>query len=309
MHSVKRSIVFLLALAAMLSRAVAGPPARMQPAEPAQLRCNPGRPQSIPARAATAPGGHEFARRLEALSGPARDALIRAELLAGNIPDFLRHLVPISIPDGGSPPSRVELIACVLPDYLAIGSDRDFVFVPMGLAAALEVAGGLGFTLPTPDLVDAIYRASAIKLAPFPLPASDEMRSTAYFVWHNDLIAQQRDALRAAVGELTAGHKKDLVLSSRLWSLPGRVAIYGWHRSADEPIQPLSTRHGARYADYSHGVRLVSDTVYVNGMPRAMAEVLEDSALASRLTDEGPWTQVAKRLGALIGHEDAPPSM
>ena len=99
------------------------------------------------------------------------------------------------------------------------------------------------------------------------------------------------------------------MLSSRLWSVPGRVAIYGWHRGADEPIQPLSTRHGARYADYSHGVRLVSDTVYVNGMPRKMTEVLEDSVLASRLTDEVPWTEVAKRLAALIGHEGAPPSM
>ena len=308
MHSVKHSIVFLLALAAMLSSAVAGPPAHTPP-EAAQLKCDQGRLQSIPARAATASGGHEFARRLEALSVPARDALIRAQLLAGNIPDFLRHLVPVSIPDGGVTPSRVQLTACVLPDYLAIGSDGDFVFVPMGLAAALEVAAGFGFTLPTPDLVDAIYRASAVKLAPLPLPASDEMRSTAYFIWHNDLIAQQRDTLRAAIGELTAGHKKDLVLSSRLWSLPGRVAIYGWHRGPDEPIQPLSTRHGARYADYSHGVRLVSNTAYVNGMPRAMMEVLEDSALASRLTDEGPWTQVAKRLAALIGHEDAPSSM
>jgi hypothetical protein len=279
----------------------------MQPPEPAQLRCDQGRLQSIPARATTAPGGHEFAGRIEALTGAARDALIRAQLLSGNIPAFLRHLVPVSIPPSGAA-SQVELTACVLPDYLAIGSDRDFVFVPMGLAAALEVAGRLGFTLPTPDLVDAIYRASAVRLAPLPLPASDEMRSTAYFVWHNDLIAQQRDALRAALGELTAGHKKDLVLSSRLWSLPGRVAIYGWHLSADEPIQPLSTRHGARYADYSHGVRLVSDTVYVNGMPRAMTEVLEDSALASRLTDEGPWTEVAKRLAALMKHPAAPPS-
>ena len=308
MHFVKRGIGLLLGLAAMLSSAVAGMPAPAQRPPAVQARCDQGRLQSIPARAAAAPGGHEFARRIAALTGAARDALIRAQLLSGNIPHFLRHLLPVSIPPSGAA-SQVELTACVLPDYLAIGSDRDFVFVPMGLAAALEVAGRLGFTLPTPDLVDAIYRASAVRLAPLPLPASDEMRSTAYFVWHNDLIAQQRAVVHAVPGELTAGDKKDLVLSSRLWSLPGRVAIYGWHRSADEPIQPLSTRHGARYADYSHGVRLVSDTVYVNGMPRAMTEVLEDPALASRLTDEGPWIQVAKRLAALIGHEGVPPSM
>jgi hypothetical protein len=305
MHSVKPAIWLLLILAATLARAVAGTPTQRPESVPA--RCDQAGLQSIPARPADAPGGHVFARQIQALSGPARDALIGAELLAGNIPDFLRHLVPIPIRDEGAA-TQVELTACVLPDYLAIGSDRDFVFVPMGLAAALEVAGHFGFTLPTPNLVDAIYRESAVRLAPLPLPANEQMRSTAYFVFHNDLIARQRDALGAPMGELTSGHKKDLVLSSRLWSLPGRVAIYGWHRSDEEPIQPLSTVHGARYADYSHGVRLVSDTLYVNGMPRPLAAVLEDPALAGRLTHEGPWAELAKRLAVLMSQSVAPPS-
>ncbi len=307
MHSVKRAIGLLLILAVPVATAVAGTPRPTQRPEAVPARCDQAGLQSIPARPADAPGGHAFARQIEALSGPARDALISAELLAGNIPDFLRHLVPIPIREEGAGP-QIELTACVLPDYLAIGSDRDFVFVPMGLVAALEVAGHFRFTLPTPDLVDAIYRESAVRLAPLPLPASDQMRSTAYFVFHNDLIARQRDALGAPLGELTAGHKKDLVLSSRLWSLPGRVAIYGWHRNDEEPIQPLSTRHGARYADYSHGVRLVSEILYVNGMPRPLAAVLEDPALAGRLTHEGPWAQIAKRLAVLMSHSVAPPS-
>ena len=50
---------------------------------------------------------------------------------------------------------------------------------------------------------------------------------------------------------LTAGPRKDLVLTSRLWLDPGKVAIYGWHRARGAPIQPLSTVHGAGYADYS----------------------------------------------------------
>jgi hypothetical protein len=48
----------------------------------------------IPPRAAQAPGGSEVARRVEHLSGLARDALLRAELFAGNIPAFLRHAAP-----------------------------------------------------------------------------------------------------------------------------------------------------------------------------------------------------------------------
>ena len=290
----------LLALSGLLSRAAAAAPATVlqQPQAPPSA-CDQGWLQTIPARAAAAPTGHEFAQQILPLSGAARDAVIRSQLLAGNMPRFLRHLLPVSIlsRDTAQP---VELTVCVLPDYLAVGSDRDFVFVPLGLQAALEVAAQLGFMLPTPKLVDAIYRQSSVKLAPLALPAGNEMRSTAYFVRHSDLIARQRTALQASVGELTAGHKKDLVLSSRLWDLPGRIAIYGWHRDVDEPVQPLNSWHGARYADYSHGVRLVSDTVYVNGVPRAMEEVLADASLAPLMTAEGPWAEVAERLGALM---------
>ena len=102
------------------------------------------------------------------------------------------------------------------------------------------------------------------------------------------MVRQQRAALGAATGLLTAGHMKDLVISTRLWSQPGRVAIYGWHRAADAPIQPLSTVHGARYADYSHGVRLVSQRVFVNGEPRSLFDVLADRRLSRLLSDEGP---------------------
>ena len=92
-----------------------------------------------------------------------------------------------------------------------------------------------------------------------------------------------------------AGHKKDLVLTNRLWQVPDRVAIYGWHRDVDRPIQPLSTVHGARYADYSHGVRLVSDTVYINGRKRPIDEVLGEPALAHLVEPLFPeaWFPVA----------------
>jgi hypothetical protein len=252
----------------------------------------------IPPRAAAAPEGSEVARRVEHISGLARDALLRAELFAGNIPQFLRHAAPVSI-TGGDRVHPLELTLCVLPDYLAVGSDRDFVFVPLGLEAALAVAQRFGFELPTPHMVDAIYEAAPVKLVPLPLPPGDQMRSTAYFVYHTELIGEQRAALPAPLGQLTSGEKKDLVLTSRLWTDPGRVAIYGWHDRAGAPIQPLSTVHGARYSDYSHGVRLVSDTAYVNGVPRPLRELLAETEPARLLSDEGPWPQLAARLAGL----------
>lgn len=175
----------------------------------------------------------------------------------------------------------------MLPDYLAIGSDEDYLLVPLGLQPALSLAVEFGFELPTRRIVDAIYRQAALRLAPYPLPASDEMRSTAYVEQHNDVVRRQRMQATATLDALTAGHKKDLVLTPRLETMPGRVAIYGWHRAIGNPIQPLSLVHGARYADYSHGVRFVSRTAWVDGAPRALDELLADTATADILSDEG----------------------
>jgi hypothetical protein len=124
------------------------------------------------------------------------------------------------------------------------------------------------------------------------------MGSNFYLSKHQQRIDEQRSGLR--VGELISGHKKDLVLSNRLGQLPGRVAIYGWHRAPGHPIQPLSTVHGAEYVDYSHGVRLVSTTVVVDGRPRSIYDALQDSHLASVLSREGvtrdPWALMHPRV-------------
>jgi hypothetical protein len=276
-----------------MAAAVLAAPVRAQNAAPrAASVCDPGALGHVPRRPENAVTGSAFAHRVQQLSGVSRDAMVRSELLAGNFPDFLRHLVPVAL--------TRDVTVCVLPDYLAVGSDKDFVFVPMGLEAALEVALHFGFELPTPKIVDAIYAAAPIKLQPLPLPAGDTMRSTAYFVQHNDMIDAQRAALAAPLGVLTSGHKKDLVLTNRLWQMPGRVAIYGWHVRANAPIQPLSTVHGARYADYSHGVRLVSSTIYVDGQPRRIEDALGEPALARLFTDDGPLPQLALRLTQLV---------
>ena len=113
------------------------------------------------------------------------------------------------------------------------------------------------------------------------------MRSIAYYQTHQRKIETQRVALGAALGHLLAGHKKDVVLTNQLTHKPGRVAIYGWHRSVGRPIQPLSTVHGSHYADYSHGVRLVSSSVWIEGQVWPISEVLRHPAMAQVLSAEG----------------------
>jgi hypothetical protein len=185
----------------------------------------------------------------------------------------------------------------VMPDYLAIGSDRDFLLMPMSWYAATAIAVRLGFILPTKKMVDAIFEQSDVHLSPAPMPPGPEMRSLAYFLEHNRKIREQRLALCCPLDALISGHKKDVVLTNRLGETLGRVAIYGWHRLSGIPIQPLTIVHGANYADYSHGIRLVSDVVLIDGEPRSIYEILEDPKLATIVSDEGPIRKVLQFMG------------
>lgn len=146
----------------------------------------------------------------------------------------------------------------VTPDYYMSGGIRQ----PVGLTQAWQIADSMGMTLPTAEMVDAIWRAAEIKLEPQPLPPGPEMTTTAYFVRHNNIIEDQLRAYGNTSGKLIAGHKKDIVASTVAEG--GRddtqVAIYGWHRISGSIIQPRSRVHGREYKDYSHGLRLVSLT-------------------------------------------------
>lgn len=268
-------------------------PAREPRAERSEARCDPVS-GTLRQLAGPLERGTDFLRRLAGLGERERDAAIRDALLAGNLPSFLRRPVPIELHAEAGGRNGPRVTVCVLPDYLSVGTDDDHVLVPMSLDAALAVGNALGFTLPTRRLVDVIYAQARVRLSPQPMPPGDAMRTTAYFARHNDTVRAQRAAAGSPPDALAAGHKKDLVLTNRLWEVPGRLALYGWHRDARSPIQPLSIVHGARYADYSHGIRLVGATAFVDGAPRPIFEVLSDPRLAAALSDEGPIPRAAE---------------
>ncbi|HVN23673.1 MAG TPA: hypothetical protein VMT71_06860 [Syntrophorhabdales bacterium] len=244
--------------------------------------------KKIPPRQHGAMTGSEFAAYVDSMDRDAREHAIESQLTQGNIPEFLRRLKPVRLTDRSGSGKAKTATVFVMPDYVSVGSDRDYLLTPMNLYTAVETAVRLGLTLPTKKIVDAIYGQSDVRCTPQPLPAGPRMRSTAYYVEHNQKIRAQLVALACAPGALVSGHKKDLVLTNRLIRNHGKIAIYGWHRPSGLPIQPLSTVHGANYADYSHGIRLISDMVLVDNEPRSVLEVLEDPRLASVLSDEGP---------------------
>jgi hypothetical protein len=239
----------------------------------------------IPPRAKGARSGSEFVDSVRGMGPAARERAILDEILSGNIPHFLRRLKPIELSCCDSMPQRAQARVWVMPDYLAIGSDDDFVRFPASFDTATAVAREFGFVLPTTAIVDAIYRQAELRLTPQPMTPGSAMTSTAYFQAHDEKIRAQMS--RHPLGELSAGHKKDYVLTQRLARARSQEAIYGWHRGVGKPIQPLSLVHGARYADYSHGVRLVSETVFVDGVPRSFYDLIEEPRRARLLSYEG----------------------
>jgi len=243
--------------------------------------------KKIPLRQYFAMTGSEFAKYIFKMDDTQREQAILDQFIEGNVPDFLRKLKPVSLTQRYEDGKSFIATIFAMPDYLAIGSNRDFIRMPMNLYTAIHIADKFGFTLPTRKIVDAISSQSAFHLTPEPMHPSPQMRSTAYYLAHNQKIKEQMKDLRALLGELISGHKKDVVISSRLVQKRGKIAIYGWHRPSGDPIQPLSTIHSAAYADYSHGIRLISRMALLNGEPCPVFEILEDPVLANVLSDEG----------------------
>ena len=242
----------------------------------------------LPERPAGAPGGADFATRIGALPLPQREEEICSQVLTGNVPSFLRKLCPVQVTNSVSGRANTATFY-VTPDYLAIGSDNDYFLMPISPNLGQRIANALSCSLPTRKMVNDIYSAADVKLPPSPIPPSSAMITVAVFSNHNATVWNQRKAELPShpLGALVAGHQKDVVLTTRLSSAPGRVAIYGWHQTNGVPIQPLYLKHFDSWVDYSQCTRLVQQSLLVNGERSTVAEVLADPALCGLLSDEG----------------------
>ena len=239
----------------------------------------------IPPRQSGMLSGSQFLAEVAALSREAREVRVIEEIAGGNIPGFTRAFVPIEV-GAVINDEWVDATYYVLPDYLCIGRDDDFVRMPMTPLIAQPIADEFECLLPTRKMVDDIYAQAEVKLAPVPIsPATVDIMLATTFYRHHELIEQQREGqpLEALIG----GIKKDVVITPQLADHPGKVAIYGWHQLNGVPIQPLYLGHVDWYVDYSHGIRLVRQQMLVNGQVTTVGEVLADPELYVLLSDEG----------------------
>jgi hypothetical protein len=145
------------------------------------------------------------------------------------------------------------VIWLVAPNYLG----------PVGIGEAADLAKSAGGELPSPALVDAIWRQADLKILP-PTRAQNVVSAAVF--------ADQQARIERLVGDkpytLVGGTFKDVVM------FQGHPQLYGWHvedgRSVGinllkpftpgpgKIIQPLSGgAHALSYIDYSQGVRIV----------------------------------------------------
>lgn len=163
-------------------------------------------------------------------------------------------------------PTNIKMVPVVVGDgKIELSVSSDYLMDNMGVRLSLfpweaqNLADVLQCVLPSPRLVDLIWEKADLKLEPQTI--STNRGSQATLIQHNNLINQQINSREFV---LVAGHKKDIVLSSRIPT--EKVVIYGWHRTNGKPIQPESSIHSASYKDYSHGTRLISRKVIVDGV-------------------------------------------
>ena len=242
----------------------------------------------LPARSTNAPEGDAFAQKISALNLTERESAIAQEIFAGNVPSFLRNFCAVTVTNISDGQTNIATFFAA-PDYLAVGSDENYFRTPISPNTAQRIADKLDCILPTRKMVAEIYSAAAVKLAPAPIPPSAAMTTVPIFEQHNETVRTQRAAFLNLnpPGALVAGHQKDVVISARLAGVTNKVAIYGWHQTNGVAIQPLYLGHTAAWVDYSQCVRLVSQTIIVNGEKKSIAEVLADPKLCGLISDEG----------------------
>lgn len=128
---------------------------------------------------------------------------------------------------------------------------------PVSIGRAKEIADELGCELPSPRLVDAIWRAADLRI-----DATKMIRSHDGTPKTMDSPATHEDQgrrLGALMGnrsqgvdfQLLAGAYKDVVVQD------GKIGLYGWHRADGSVIQGFFSGHSAAHRDYSQGLRLV----------------------------------------------------
>lgn len=124
---------------------------------------------------------------------------------------------------------------------------------PMGIGAAEDYARAYGCELPSPALVDAIWRDADLRIDATKMVRQHDntLKTMASREMFDSQAALVERAFAGRDFRLAAGYCKDVVAHN------GKVGLYGWHRLDGSVIQPFYAGHARGWIDYSQGLRLV----------------------------------------------------
>lgn len=213
-----------------------------------------------------------------------REKEIFKQLLLGNIPEYLRIGLPVTVYEDDH-----SATFWTMPDYLSIGDDDDFLRMPMRPTTAQKASELFNATLPTRKMANAIRDVCAHKpgfqgMAQFP------MMAVPTFQKHQLLIQRELEGKDLQQG--VDGCKKTVIIARK--RPKPNVAIYGGYFSNGRIVQGPQIQmsaHTIPYLDYSHGIRLVSNLALVDDKLMYIEEVLTDPVLHVLLSDEGVYAE------------------
>jgi hypothetical protein len=256
-----------------------------------------------PRQAAVAPpvglSGSEWLERyakLDAGDEPARHRLVLEQVARHNMPDTWDDWVTITAQ--GRRGTVVEFE--VSPHGLRIGTNTDWVEVPLDGPHAAAAAEILGHGLCTAWMAEQIYTqakkhggavhyfaaaeiANSLRLAGWNNDAPDaaKTKSPEFFQQRSILLQNWLNDHAIAPGTLVDGYFKTVVPPVDGLTRQGGLEMVGGYTDQGEKIQSLSGGfHGRSFFDYSHNIRLAKDVIRVHGQAMTSREFFSSTKYA-----------------------------
>lgn len=268
------------------------PPTPKPPKPP--MPPTPPKPPSPPPPPAPPGGGRAFVLGLPKGETPSQITARDEQILSAITEGFHRPIVwqPVTSTYKG-----VTATAWVTDDAIAVGTDADWIRVPVRHATAQRIADHFGALLPTTKIVDLAWQQAQTRIDAHQQPFSTTTETS--LVYHDAIEAERKGR-----GGLTRTVGKEFVNANKLKNWPDYMVQYGMHSPTARWTGPGGLKvwqpcaldvtspppHNLWHTDYSSMATLVHPTCQIDGIERAIADVLRDPELAPLFSHEGAMT-------------------
>lgn len=203
----------------------------------------------------------------------------------GDLPDFLRTFVAVLARDG-----QYELVYYAMPDFISVGNETYFVRLPLTARGAQKVLErynkkGCRLLQPTAKMTAQIFAQDGTQRLVYH-GLGDDSISTEYMHRHNALIEAHRIRNGHVLGELTSGHRKEIVVSEGIPRDSKGTVWWGGVYSWSTPDKPTVAENNALAHTKS------SDAQDHDEYAQAQRLVHRDAWLRDTSAPKSPWTKV-----------------